>query len=82
MGGIIDFWFENLYYKEFGGDKDKFLAEIKEILMQKYQSKLTKDEIKKIVENSQRIEGYESVSKELELEVEAFVVEHNVKISA
>jgi len=79
---INDPWFENLYYKEFGGDKDKFLVEIKEILMQKYQSKLSKDEIKKIVENSQRIEGYESVSKEFELEVEAFMVEHNVKISA
>ncbi|NOZ91022.1 MAG: hypothetical protein GXO60_07030 [Epsilonproteobacteria bacterium] len=56
---INDPWFESLYYKEFGGDKDKFLVEIKEILMQKYQSKLSKDEIKKIVENSQRIEGYE-----------------------
>jgi len=43
---------------------------------------LSPDEIKKIVENSQRIEGYEPVSKELELEVEAFMVKNNVQISA
>ena len=43
---------------------------------------LTKDEILKVVENSQRIEGYEAVSKELELEVEAFMVKYNVQVSA
>ena len=43
---------------------------------------LSENEIKKIVENSQRIEGYEPVSKEFESKVEAFMVEHNVKISA
>ena len=43
---------------------------------------LSPDEIKKIVENSQRIEGYEPVSQELELEVEAFMVKNNVQISA
>ena len=31
----------------------------------------TKEEIAKTVENSQRIEGYEPISKKLELEVEA-----------
>jgi len=40
---------------------------------------LTKDEIRKTVENSQRIEGYEPVSKELE--VEAFMAKHNVQVS-
>ncbi len=44
--------------------------------------KLSKEEIKKTVENSQRIEGYEPVSKELETEVKAFMLKHNVKISA
>ncbi len=44
--------------------------------------KLSKEEIKKTVENSQRIEGYEPVSKEFEAEVKAFMLKHNVKISA
>jgi len=39
-------------------------------------------EIAKIVENSQRIEGYEPPSKELELEVEAFMKRHNLEVSA
>jgi len=43
---------------------------------------LSKDEIIKIVENSQRIEGYEPASKEYEDTVEAFMLEHNVKVSA
>ena len=43
---------------------------------------LTKEEIRKTVENSQRIEGYESASKELELEVEVFMAKHNVQVSA
>ena len=43
---------------------------------------LTKEEIRKTVENSQRIEGYETISKELELEVEAFMAKHNVQVSA
>jgi len=43
---------------------------------------LSADEIQKVVENSQRIEGYEPVSKEFESRVEAFMVKHNVKISA
>ena len=42
---------------------------------------ISKEEISKIVENSQRIEGYEPVSKELELEVEAFMVKHDIKVS-
>ena len=44
--------------------------------------KLSKEEIRKTVENSQRIEGYEPVSKEFEAEVKAFMLKHNVKISA
>jgi len=42
--------------------------------------KLSKEEIRKTVENSQRIEGYEPVSKEFELEVEAFMLKNNVKV--
>ena len=43
---------------------------------------LSKEEIRKTVENSQRIEGYEPVSEEFEAEVEAFMLKHNVKVSA
>ena len=43
---------------------------------------LSKEEIKKTVENSQRIEGYEPLSKEFEAEVEDFMIKHNVKVSA
>jgi len=43
---------------------------------------LSKEEIQKVVENSQRIEGYKPVSKELELEVEAFMAKYNVQVSA
>ena len=42
---------------------------------------LSEEEIKKIVENSQRIEGYEPVSEAYELEIEAFMAKHNVKVS-
>ncbi len=43
---------------------------------------LSKEEIAKVVENSQRIEGYEPVSKAYELEVEAFMRENGLEISA
>ncbi len=43
---------------------------------------LSKEEIRKTVENSQRIEGYEPVSEEFESEVEAFMLKNNVKVSA
>ncbi|CAA6822421.1 MAG: Unknown protein [uncultured Sulfurovum sp.] len=43
---------------------------------------LSKEEIAKVVENSQRIEGYEPVSKEYELEVEAFMKEHKIEVSS
>ena len=43
--------------------------------------KLSKEEIIKTVENSQRIEGYEPVSEEFESEVEAFMLKNNVKVS-
>ena len=42
--------------------------------------KLSKEEIIKTVENSQRIEGYEPVSEEFESEVEAFMLRNNVKV--
>ena len=46
------------------------------------QQLLSENEIKKIVENSQRIEGYEPVSKEIQEEAKALMRRYNVKISA
>ncbi len=56
-----------------------------EAITQFFQNKnrylLSKEEIAKVVENSQRIEGYEPVSKAYELEVEAFMRENGLEIS-
>jgi len=59
---------------------NSFVSDIK--VPYKKKPLLTKEEIRKTVENSQRIEGYETISKELELEVEAFMAKHNVQVSA
>jgi hypothetical protein len=77
---IDDPWLENFYHEEFGANRAKFIEEVKILLMKKYQPRLSRQEIQKAVENSQRIEGYEPISKELE--VEAFMKEHNVQVSA
>ena len=79
---INDPWFENLYHKEFGADTRKFLEEIKMLLIKKYQSRLSHEEIQKIVENSQRIEGYKPVSEKIQEEAKALMKKHNVQISA
>ena len=42
---------------------------------------LSEDEIKKIVENSQRIEGYEPASPEVKARVQALIKKYNVKVS-
>ena len=42
---------------------------------------LTKEEIRKTVENSQRIEGYEPASPEVKNRVQALMKKHNVKVS-
>ena len=34
---IDDPWFENLYYKEFGANSTKFIAEMKALLVDRYQ---------------------------------------------
>ncbi|MCH9740473.1 MAG: hypothetical protein K0U38_06495 [Epsilonproteobacteria bacterium] len=44
-------------------------------------SLLSEEEIKKIVTNSQRIEGYEPASKETKKRIEALMEQHNVKVS-
>ena len=43
--------------------------------------KLSKEEIKKTVENSQRIEGYEPVSKEVTQRIKNLMTKHNVQVS-
>ena len=42
---------------------------------------LSEEEIKKIVENSQRIEGYEPASSEVKSRVKVLMKKHNVKVS-
>ena len=60
-----------------------FMVELLEHFFQKEEQKplLSKEEIAKVVENSQRIEGHEPVSEEYELEVEAFMKKNNMKVS-
>ncbi len=67
-------------------DANELLVELLQHFFYKEQNntiyQLSKEEIQKTVENSQRIEGYEPVSEEFETEVEAFMLKHNVKVSA
>jgi Fic family protein len=42
---------------------------------------LSKEEIAKIVENSQRIEGYETASVDVKKRVQALMEKHSVKVS-
>ena len=42
---------------------------------------LSKEEIQKVVENSQRIEGYEPVSSVVKKRVKVLMQKHNVKVS-
>lgn len=59
---------------------DNFVSDVKTSYAKK--PLLTEEEIAKAVENSQRIEGYAVVSKEYELEVEAFMKENNIEVSS
>ena len=69
---------------------DKFQSDIKafsefilkSIEKDKNRFQLSNREIEKIVENSQRIEGYESLSEEYEEEVEVYMKRHNLEVSA
>jgi len=74
---------KQIFINEFKSDIDafsKFILNIFDEYKKRYQ--LSFDEIAKAVETSQKIEGYEPVSKELELEVEAFMTRHNIEVSA
>ncbi len=62
-------------------------AELKEVVAHFMEKKrntvsLSEKEIKKIVENSQRIEGYKPVSEKIQEEAKALMKKHNVQISA
>ena len=69
---------------------DKFKSDIKafsefilkSIEKDKSSFQLSNSEIEKSVENSQRIEGYEPLSKEYEKEVEVYIKRHNLEVSA
>jgi len=74
---------EQFFINEFKSDIEafsKFILKNLEQHKQRYQ--LSFDEIAKVVETSQQIEGYAPVSKEFELEVEAFMIRHNLEVSA
>jgi len=74
---------EQFFIYEFKSDIDAFSEFIlKNIERHQKSYQLSSDEIAKVVETSQRIEGYEPASKELELEVEAFMARHNLEVSA
>jgi hypothetical protein len=47
-----------------------------------HKQSLTRSAIKKIVNNSQRIEGYEPASKEIEQKAKELIKKYNVKVSA
>jgi len=55
---------------------------LKNLEQHKNSYQLSFEEIAKVVETSHRIEGYAPVSKELELEVEVFMIRHNLEVSA
>ncbi len=74
---------EQFFINEFKSDIKAFSEFILKNLEQHKKSyQLSFEEIAKVVETSQRIEGYEPVSKEFELEVEAFMIRHNLEVSA
>jgi len=58
---------------------DGFVSDVKVSYVKK--PLLTKEEIRKTVENSQRIEGYEPASLEIQEEAKAFMKKHNIKVS-
>lgn len=69
---------------------DKFQSDIKlfsEFILQSLEKdknsfQLSNREIEKIVENSQRIEGYEPLNKEYEEEIELYMKRYNIEVSA
>jgi len=74
---------EKIFINEFKSDIDafsKFILNAFEEHKKGYQ--LSFEEIAKVVETSQKIEGYEPISKEFELEVEMFMTRHNIEVSA
>ncbi|MDQ7084948.1 MAG: hypothetical protein Q9M36_08440 [Sulfurovum sp.] len=81
---------QDIFKTKFNSNQDKFMEFILSFLqdnkniVDKYfeKNKISNKEIAKVVETSQRIEGYEPVSKELELEVEKFMIRHNLEVSA
>jgi len=73
---------EEFFIREFQSNIEAFSEFIlRNIENYKKENALTKEEIDKIVDTSQMIEGYKSVSKELELEVEEFMLRNKLEVS-
>lgn len=60
-------------------ESDNSVKDVELVYSKKYA--LSEEEIKKIVEISQRIEGYEPASEEVKFRVQALMKKHNVKVS-
>jgi len=73
---------EEFFIREFQSNIEAFSEFIlRNIENYKKENVLTKGEIGKIVDTSQTIEGYKSASKELELEVEEFMLRNKIEVS-
>ena len=66
---------------KYGIDVQSELETIVNNFLKKKTYTLSKEEIAKTVENSQRIEGYEPASKEVKNRVKLLMEKHNVKVS-
>ncbi len=70
------------YITDNNQEKSEFVLEaIKHFFNKEKNTLLSKEEIAKVVENSQRIEGYEPVSKEVTSRVKNLMKKHNVQVS-
>ncbi|HHB93634.1 MAG TPA: hypothetical protein ENK88_00620 [Campylobacterales bacterium] len=74
---------EDLYQNllKYGINIENELEKILNNLLKQRTYTLSKEEIAKTVENSQRIEGYEPASKEVKNRVKQLMEKHNVKVS-
>ena len=70
------------YITDNNQEKSEFVLEaITQFFQKEKNPLLSKEEIAKVVENSQRIEGYEPVSKEVTSRVKNLMKKHNVQVS-
>ncbi len=70
------------YLSDKNQETNEFMLQlIKQFFQKENKPLLSKEEIAKVVENSQRIEGYEPVSDEVTNRVKHLMKKHNVQVS-